>query len=563
MFPIAQIVQAFKGASTNRRIFRAAASVTLAGIVVKLIATVKEIAVAGTYGRSDAMDAFLAAMLIPALLINLISESMNQALVPTLIRVKERDGQQRAQELLSSSMLWMCMLFALATAVMALTARAFFPLIASHFSPAKLDLSVRIFYALLPVVMITGIATNCTAVLNAFGRFAMPALSVVINPAAVILGALLLSARLGIWAVVYATLGGALLHAAVVAGMMESQGFRFHLRWHGMNEATREVAFQYGPVLLSAVVASGGLLVDQSMAAMLPPGSVSALVYANRFVSVILTLLAGAVSTAVMPYFSRMIALEDWKGCRQPFAPGSRLQHDLLTHRNCDDRRLAPADPGYATTRRFGPRDTAVVTPVLAMYAIQIPFFVTSRVYYRFLVAMRRTDLIFYCGAINLVLDMVLNLILMHWFGVAGIALATSLWTVSTFLFLRYWTWKLLPRALAARVRASIGIPLVHVSPARRLGVVLKQSGVKLIPALQNCVEAESLSHQLTCPLAHCASLLRREQHHRGHGLTEGFGIAGGSKPPGLPIDNDLRSARNAGSQGGQAASSGFEKPHR
>ena len=73
--------------------------------------------------------------------------------------------------------------------------------------------------------------------------------------------------------------------------MMDAHGYRFRLRWHGMNEATREVALQYGPVLLSGVVASGGLLVDQSMAAMLPAGSVSALVYANRFVSVILTLL--------------------------------------------------------------------------------------------------------------------------------------------------------------------------------------------------------------------------------------------------------------------------------
>jgi putative peptidoglycan lipid II flippase len=94
----------------------------------------------------------------------------------------------------------------------------------------------------------------------------------------------------------------------------------------------------------------------------------------------------------------------------------------------------------------FGPRDTEVVTPVLAMYAIQIPFFICSRVFYRFVIAMRRTDLILYCGIVNLGLDIVLNLILMRWFGVAGIALATSLWTVSTFLFLWYWTWRLLPR---------------------------------------------------------------------------------------------------------------------
>jgi putative peptidoglycan lipid II flippase len=93
----------------------------------------------------------------------------------------------------------------------------------------------------------------------------------------------------------------------------------------------------------------------------------------------------------------------------------------------------------------FGPRDTAVVASVTAMYAIQIPFIVSSRVFYRFIIAMRRTDLALYCGMLNLILDVALNLILMRWLGVAGIALATSLWTVSTFLFLWYWTRRLLP----------------------------------------------------------------------------------------------------------------------
>jgi putative peptidoglycan lipid II flippase len=448
MFTFSHVVQLFQGSSVNRRIFRAAASVTAAGLLVKIVATFKEIAVAGAYGRSDAMDAFLAAALIPGLLINLISESMNQALVPTLIRVREQDGHDRAQELLSSSMLWMCVLLAAASAAMALAARGFFPLIASHFPAAKLDLSVRIFYALLPMVLITGIATNCTAVLNTFDRFALPALAVVINPIAIIAGALLLSSRLGIWAMVYATLAGALVHAAVVASMMDSHGYRFRLHWHGMTEATREVAHQYGPVLLSGVVASGGLLVDQSMAAMLPAGSVSALVYANRFVSVVLTLLAGAVSTAVTPYFSRMIAVQDWAGCRRTLRTWVRLtamvSAPIAIALVVGSRLLIRITFQHGA---FGPGDTAVVAPVLMMYAIQIPFFVSSRVFYRFLLAMLRTDLIFYCGAINLILDIVLNLILMRWFGIAGIALATSLWTVSTFLFLWYWTAKLLPKA--------------------------------------------------------------------------------------------------------------------
>jgi len=448
MATVAQIEPLAKGVSVNRRIFRAMASVTAAGIVVKLVATMKEVGVAAVFGRSDAMDAFLIAMLIPGLLINLISESMNQALIPTLIRVRERKGDREAQELLSSSMLWVVVLLGAASAAMALTARGFFPMIASHFPPAKLDLSVRLFYGLLPLVVMTGVATNCTAVLNTFDRFAVPALAPVLIPTAILAGTLLLGGRLGIWAVVYASLVGALAHAVTVAWMMDAHGYRFRLRWYGMTEATREVGQQYGPILLSSVVASGGLLVDQLMAALLPAGSVSALAYANRFVSVVLLLQAGAISTAVTPYFSRMIAVEDWAGCRRSLRVWvgitALISLPLAAVLIGGSHMLIRVTFQHGV---FGTKDTGIVAPVLAMYAIQIPFFVCSRVFYRFLVAMRRTDLILYCGMMNLGLDIVLNLVLMRWFGVAGIALATSLWAVSTFFFLWYWTARLLPRA--------------------------------------------------------------------------------------------------------------------
>jgi putative peptidoglycan lipid II flippase len=446
MVTTAEVGHVRTGGSVNRAIFRAALSVTAVGIVVKLVATGKEIAVAGAFGRSNAMDAFLAAALVPGLLINLISESMNQALVPTLIRVREQEGQERAQQLLSSSMLWMCVLLAAVSIAMAAVAPAFFPLIASRFPPAKLELSIRLFYGLLPAVLITGIATNCTTVLNISDRFALPALTQIAIPMAVLAGALTLSGHLGVWALVWATVAGSLVQAGLVVSMMERSGYRFRLRWHGMTEAAREVTRQYGPVLLSGAVASGGLLVDQSMAAMLPAGSVSALVYGNRFVSVAVALLAGAVSTAVTPYFSRMIAQRDWSGCR----------HTIKTWIGITAAVSVPLAVGMIAASRlvvraayqhgaFGPRDTAAVASVMAMYAIQIPFFVSSRVFYRFIIAMRRTDLALYCGMLNFILDIVLNLLLMRFLGVAGIALATSLWTVGTFFFLWYWTRQLLP----------------------------------------------------------------------------------------------------------------------
>lgn len=435
----------------NRAILRAALSVGAAGLIVKAAATFKEVAAAGVFGRSDAMDAFLAAALIPSLLVNLIAESMNQALVPTLIGVRDREGRESAQQLLSSAMLWIGVLLVAASGAMALAAHAIFQLIASHFTGDKLALSIRLFYALLPMVPLTGIATICTSVLNTIDRFTIPALAPIVISVSIIVCALTLGERFGIWAMVAGSVIGTLIHLGIVATMMHRSGYRFSLRWYGMSPAVAQVGRQYGSVVLSGVVASGGLLVDQSMAAMLTAGSVSALVYANRFVSVVLALVAGTISTAIVPPISRSVSQRDWPMCRAMIR--TWVWNTAVVAVPIAILLIAFAHPLVRVALQhgaFGPRDTAVVARVLAMYAIQIPFFAASRVFYRFLIAMMRTDLVLYCGILNLALDVVLNLVLMHWYGVAGIALATSLWTVSTFIFLWYWACKVLRRAEAA-----------------------------------------------------------------------------------------------------------------
>lgn len=432
----------------NSRILRAAASLTAVGVAVKIAATLKEFTVAGIYGRSDAMDAFLVAFLIPNLLINLIAESMNQALLPTLIRVRIERGREQAQRLLSNSMFWMSVMLTAAIVIMALSAHLLFPVIGSNFAPAKLSLSQHLFYCLLPVVLLGGIASQCSAVLNTVDRFAVPGLAPMVMPVCMVAGALLLHGPFGIWALVYSTVFGALLHAFLMGWMMDRQAYRFSFSWRGIDDTTREVGRQYGPVLLSSVLASGGLIADQAMAAMLPSGSVSALVFAGRFVSVVVTLLAGAVSSALTPHLSTSVAHRDWQGCRKTLRDWSWLTAivsiPLAVGLIAGSRLLVRITLQHGA---FGPRDTALVASIIGMYAIQIPFFAVSRVHYRFLLAMRRSDLILGCGAVNLLLDLVLNLILMRWLGVAGIALATSLWSVSTLVFLWYWSTKLLSRS--------------------------------------------------------------------------------------------------------------------
>ncbi len=429
----------------NQRILRATVAVTAAGVAVKAVATIKEFVVAATFGRSDAMDAFLTAALIPGLLVNLVAESMNQALIPNLVLARDSQGEEQARRLFSNALVWSSGLLLLASLAMTLTARWTFPLLAWQFSPAKLELAERLFFAQIIVILASGIASNCTAVLNSLERFALPALIPLATPLTIIFFSSCLSRRFGVWSLAYATVAGAAIQVWWAWKMLRARGFAPPLAWYGWDNFTRNTAARYLPVMLSSVVASGGLLIDQAMAAALPAGSVSALSYGGRFVSVIITLMGGAVATALTPYFSKMVAAENWTGCRDSLEKWAKIATlaslPLTLTLIVGSRFLVRLAFEHGA---FTSRDSAVVAPVMALYAIQIPFFVCSRVHYRFLLALGRTDLIFYCGVLNLVLDLILNLVLMRMIGVAGIALATSLWTVSTLFYLQYWSRKLL-----------------------------------------------------------------------------------------------------------------------
>ncbi len=420
---------------------RAALLVTAAGVVLKVVAVGKELVVAAVYGRSGELDAFLIAFLIPGLLVNLFGETANQALIPTLVRVREGCGKAQAKRLLESVQTAMVGLLVAGACVVGAGARWILPLVATGFDGAKMQLAAELMVGLLPVVMLAGVASNSAAVANTEERFGWPALAQVTVPMWVGLMAWQLGGRYGIWALVWGTVLGTLAQCVVTVYLQGRSGYAFRLRWNGWTREMGEIAGQYGPLLLGSVVANAGLVVDQGMAASLKPGSVATLVYGNRFVSVVVTLLAGAVATAITPYLSEAVARRQWTECRamvRRWAGAMAMVSVPIAVAMIAGSRLLVA--GTLQHGVFHAADTLEVAPVQAMYAVQLPFFVVSRVYYRHLLAMRRTKVILACGMVNLVLDVVLNLVLMRWMGVAGIALATSLWTVSTFFFLMYWS---------------------------------------------------------------------------------------------------------------------------
>ncbi len=423
--------------STNWKIFRAAVLIASLSLVVKLASTTKELVVAQGFGRGDALEAFLIAFLLPSFVVNLVAGSFNAALIPTFIQVRETEGREAGQRLFSSVMVCSVGLLVGVSILLAALAPYYLPLLGSGFGAAKLLLTRRLVYVLLPFVVFSGLVVNWTAVLNAGESFALPAFSPILTPFAVVLFVLLGSRVWGILSLALGTVIGAGMEGALLAWAVNSQGTRLQFRWKGMDPHMRQVARQYAPMAAGAFLMSSTNLVDQAMAAMLAPGSVAALNYGNKVINLITALGSSALGTAVLPYFSQMVARQDWEGCR----------HTLRTYFRLIGLAAVPITAGLVIFSRplvrvlfergaFTAGDTEVVGTVQAMYAIQIPFYAWGILLVRLISSLERNDVLMRIASINLALDIVLNLVFMKFLGVAGIALSTSVFYIVSFIYL-------------------------------------------------------------------------------------------------------------------------------
>src|SRR5262249_56111424 len=115
-----------------------------------------------------------------------------------------------------------------------------------------------------------------------------------------------------------ATVTGLVVDGLLLATALSKRGISILPRWYGFTPHTRQVLRQYAPMIAGSSIMSSTGLVDQSMAAMLGPGSVSMLNYGNKISAVVVSLGAMAVSTAVLPQFSRMPPPRHWPAVRQP-----------------------------------------------------------------------------------------------------------------------------------------------------------------------------------------------------------------------------------------------------
>jgi len=427
----------FSKGSVNSRIIISAFIVGSLTLVVKIGDAVKYLVLASQFGTGDALDAFVIAMLLPSFACNILGGSMGAAFVPEYVRVRLREGDEAAQRLLSTIAVLISLFLVSASVILVLIAPYIIPLLGSGFSAHKQTLTLRLFHFLVPFLFFMGISSLFSSVLSATKRFTLLSIAPLTTSVVVILFLLFGGRRLGIYALVEGTLVGSFLQMLLLAGGLRILGVSFQARWCAISSSVKTVARQYFPMTAGSFLMASTELVDQAMAAMLEPGSVSALNFGGRLVAFLIGIGSFALGTAVFPYFSEMVAKRDWASIKQTLRTYSMLillgivpLTILLIVFSTDIVRL------LFERGEFTARDTFIVSRIQTCYLLQMPFFFLGAMIVRLISSFKANSVLMWGALINLILNVVLNYIFMQIFGIAGIALSTSAVYFVSFIYL-------------------------------------------------------------------------------------------------------------------------------
>lgn len=439
----------------GKTIARNAMTVALATLVSRLLGFLRDVIVASTLGAGLFADAFFVAFRIPNLLRRLFGEgSLTMAFIPVYSRVVEEEGEEAAQTMARSAMVWLVAVLVGITLLAELLAGPITYAIAPGFreNPLQFEATVDLLRICFPYAIFICCVALCMGILNARNHFLAPALApTVLNLS--LIGSALIGYYAG-WNVAYAmsvgVLVGGFFQFLVQQPFLARTGFSWRGPWSWANKNVARMGLLMLPTVFGAAVYQINILLGTLLASFLPTGSVSYLYYADRLVQFPLGVFGIAVSTAALPSLSRLAA----QGKDEEFGSAlkSSLALTLFIALPSAAGLAALATPIIDLLFQRGAFDAAAVgatATALVAYSAGLPFIALARPLVAAFYAHEDTKTPVRVAVVCLVLNVGLGVLLMQDFAHVGLASAVSVSSALNFLLLfivhgrRYRDWPL------------------------------------------------------------------------------------------------------------------------
>lgn len=414
-------------------LLRSTALVATMTMLSRVVGFARDVLIALLFGATAGVDAFLVAFKIPNFMRRLFAEgAFSQAFVPVLAEFQQRSTHQEVQQFINriAGMLGLVLLSVTLLAIL------LSPLLIMIFAPGfgigsiRFELASDMLRITFPYLMLISLTAMCSAVLNTYGYFGVPAVTPVLLNISMILAAVCLRFFFAVPVV-------ALAWGVFLAGFAQLLWqlpflYRIHLlpvpiiKWG--DSGVMKVMKLMVPALFGVSVAQVNLLIDTVFASFLVTGSVSWLYYSDRLTDLPLGVFGVAIATVILPHLSREhTRLENGK-FSQAIDWGLRMI-GLIALPSAIGLFIL-AGPLLATLVGYGKftsYDVMQSRLSLMAMALGIPAFMWIKVLAAAFYAQQNIKTPVKVGIIAMISNMVFNLILIVPLKHAGVALATTL----------------------------------------------------------------------------------------------------------------------------------------
>jgi putative peptidoglycan lipid II flippase len=440
---------------------RAAALVAALTAGSTLLGLARDIVIAGVYGAGADLDAYLVAQGLMNIVLGLVAGAMAKAAVPAVAReaaAEAAEGERscRGHAGFDVALTMTLVVLGLASVVMALLAAPIVAVLAPGFSGAQAETAVQLTrIVLVATVLIAG--TNLLAALaQAHGRFGWSALQGIPFNLVMIVAAAGFGPRYGIVALAVGFVAGSAARLVAQLPPLRSLGTRVRLRWQPRAPGFAEIVRLVPPLLLGSAIGNVNTLVDRAVGSTLTEGSITALSYGWRLVTLPETLL---IASLMLPLYPAMgAAAGDPAQLRRLVGRGLSVAVTLLTPLCV--ALVVVAAPAVATAFGYGSfdgADVAATATAVAWYAPALLALGCREVVVQASYARGDARAPVTVAVVAMLVNVAGDLTLGLRFGVPGVAAST---TLSLVVAAAANTWLLRRRHRAVAGRAVAGLAL-------------------------------------------------------------------------------------------------------
>ncbi len=275
--------------------------------VSRLLGYVREAYVASVFGAGANTDAYIAAFTLPdTFSCMLAAGSVGITVTSILARYRAENREEVAQQGINVMMTVILMILALGITVLELTASKIEPYMFPNFTPAQLELCVRITRILLPGKIFYYLGGAYAAVLLSRRWFLVPSTVPLLYNVCIILSGVVAARRFGITSLAFGVVAGLFIgHFFLNAISAGRSGFYFRPSFDLHNPAFREWVRLSIPLGLGISILMADSLYQRYFASG-SPGDISRLYYARQLFTVPLGILGQTAGQASLPFFARL-----------------------------------------------------------------------------------------------------------------------------------------------------------------------------------------------------------------------------------------------------------------